>query len=141
MTRVTANTFLSRQRRSNLPQAIDDTKFKDRLTFDVSQPTNPATGIPTKSIPHMEYPLIVYKHPKEPFKKVLHRNAQHEVVHEEIVPTEHLTKTVNDENELKAALSQGWGRKPYIPQAPPDPDAHLYEDVTEESEKASRRSR
>lgn len=109
-----------------MPFAIDEEKFKDRLSLDMSQPHNPATGIPVKQIPILEYPRLVYKHPSEPFKTVLHRNAKHEIVHEEIVPTEHIYKRIENQKELAIALKEGWVEKPYIAPPLPDADAHLY---------------
>ena len=109
-----------------MPFAIDEEAMRKRSTLDVSQRDGTPTGIPVKQIPHAEFPRVVYKHPKEPFRKIEHRNANHELVNTETVPSEHLTRTVQDETELKRALKDGWVLKPYIPQAPPDPNAHLY---------------
>lgn len=109
-----------------MPQTVDFEKMKTQMTFDVSAPTNSPTGIPMKQIPVIEFPRVVYKHPTEPFRTVIHRNAKHEVVQEEIVPSEHLTMTVLDADALKAATKAGWVTKPYLPQTPPDPDANLY---------------
>ena len=114
-----------------MPFAIDE----DRMITD---PTKRKPGIeplasldpakpPVKQIPHMEFPRVVYKHPAEPFKKIEHRNAHHEVVDVETVPAEHLTRVVADEKELKRAIAEGWVTKPYVPQAPPDPNAELYD--------------
>jgi hypothetical protein len=83
-------------------------------------------GLPVMQIPHMEFPRVLYMHPNEPTKIVLHRNEKHEVVHEELVQTEHLTMTVNSEEELKKALKDGWVREPYIPEPLPKTDAGLY---------------
>lgn len=109
-----------------MPFTIDEEKFKKQNSFDVSAPQNSPTGIPVRQIPVIEFPRVVYKHPAEPFRTVQHRNAKHEVVHEEHLPAEHLTKAVNDSKELAAALKDGWVKEPYIPQAPPDPNDHLY---------------
>jgi hypothetical protein len=109
-----------------MPQTIDEEKFRERTTFDVSAPPNTPTGIPTKQIPHMEFPMVVYKHPTEPFVKILHRNKAHEIVHEEIQQAEALAMKVNDKKELKAALEDGWVQDVYIPEAIPDPNANLY---------------
>lgn len=75
----------------------------------------------------MEFPRVVYKWPKEPFRKVIHRNAQHEIVEEEIIPADHLTRVVADKKELESAQKEGWVIKPYIAPPLPDPNAHLYE--------------
>ncbi len=82
---------------------------------------------PTKVIPHLEFPKVVYKHPLEPFRTIEHRNARHELVEEEVVATEHLTMKVENKAELEKALKAGWVLEPYIPQTPPDPTESLYE--------------
>jgi len=81
---------------------------------------------PVISIPHMDFPRVVYKHPLEPFRTIEHRNARHELVEEEIVASEHLTRSVADQKELEKALKEGWTLKPYIPPTLPDPNADLY---------------
>ena len=81
---------------------------------------------PVKQIPHMAFPKVVYMHPKEPFRVVIHRNTQHEIVHEEHIPSENLTRAVSDEKELAKALKEGWVKEPYVTPAEPDPNAHLY---------------
>lgn len=115
-----------------MPQTIDDERFKKQMTFDVSAPQGSATGIPMKQIPHLEFPRVVYKHPLEPFRIIVHRNNKFEVVGEEAVPTEHISLVVADKDALKKALAEGYDLKPYIPQAPPDPDEHLYSKQGEE---------
>lgn len=123
------------------PLAIDESKMQPG-SFGVSpllslDPAKP----PTKSIPHYHFPLAVYKHPVEKFVTILHRNAKHELVEEEIVPAEHLTRVIacpehanggpkaceRCQSELQKALEEGWVEEPYIPEAPPDPKARLYE--------------
>jgi hypothetical protein len=114
------------------PFAIDE----DRMATDpmkIKPGVQPLASLdpakpPVKSIPHQEYPRVVYRHPKEAFRKIEHRNAHQELVHVETVPAEHLTKLVSDEKELKAALKDGWVKEPYVPEAPPDPNADLYAD-------------
>ena len=81
---------------------------------------------PVKAIPFMEYPRCIYKHPKEPYKIIIHRNAKHEVVDEERVPSEHLTRVVADKKELAEALKDGWALDAYVPAGPVDPNANLY---------------
>lgn len=114
-----------------MPFAIDEEKMqtdiarmkpgsKPLVAMDPAKP-------PIKTIPHMEFPMVVYKHPKEPFKKIEHRNAHHEIVEVETLPAEHLTRIVNDKRELEAATKEGWVRKPFIAPANPDPNAGLYE--------------
>lgn len=97
-------------------------------------------GLPVKAIPHFEFPKVVYKHPKKPFKEIIHRNDRFEVVSTDLVPTEHLTKHIHCaahknggpkecpecQKELKAALAKGWVEQPYIPQAPPTVEDDIY---------------
>jgi hypothetical protein len=109
-----------------MPFAIDEEKFAKQETLDLSKPQGTQQGLPVKQIPHLEYPRTVYKHPLEPFREVLHRNASHEVVEREIVATEHLVHVVHNEQEFKKKLSEGWVVEPYIAQAPPDATEGLY---------------
>jgi len=109
-----------------MPFAIDEEKFRKQATFDVSAPPNSATGIPVKQIPFLEYPRCLYKHPNEPFRTIIHRNAQHEIVEQEIVQTEHISKIVNSEEEMKAVLADGWVKEAYIPKDLPKVEDGLY---------------
>lgn len=93
------------------------------VTLDPAKP-------PTVQIPHNEFPRVVYKHPKEAFRKIEHRNAMREIVQVEMVANEHLTRLVVDDKELKQALASGWDKKPYIPEPAPDPLAGVYDDKT-----------
>ena len=108
-----------------MPLAIDEKKMtgKDGEKIVSLNPANP----PTKSIPHMEFPKVLYKHPTKPFITIEHRNAKHELVEEEIVPASHVTLVVADQKAQDKAVKEGWVTKPYIPQAPPDPNAGLYD--------------
>ena len=99
-----------------MPHTIDIDKMQKQVTFDVSAQQGTATGIPVKQIPFLEFPKVVYKHPKQAFRTIFHRNDKQEVVREEVVANEHLTKLVQDKKELKAALDEGWNEKPYIPE-------------------------
>lgn len=107
-----------------MPFAIDEAKMQQGSTEQILS-LDPAKP-PVKSIPHQEFPRAVYKHPREPFLTVEHRNAKHELVEEELVPAEHLSKVVT-ESELAAALADGWVKEPYLPKAPPDRNAHVYD--------------
>ena len=109
-----------------MPQTIDEEKFASQETLDLSKPQGTAQGLPVKQIPHREYPKCVYKHPVEPYKEVLHRNVNHEVVHRELVATEHLVHVCANADEHKKKLKEGWVATPYIPVAPPDPSEQLY---------------
>jgi hypothetical protein len=110
-----------------MPYAVDEEKLDSKKRYDVSAPPNSPSGLPMKQIPHMEFPRVVYMHPKEPWRKIEHRNAQHEIVEVETVPAEHRTRLVTDKNELSNALKEGWVKEPYVPQPPPDPNANLYD--------------
>lgn len=108
------------------PLAIDEAKMQQGsneqiLSLDPAKP-------PTKFIPHAEYPRALYKHPREPFRTIEHRNNKHELVDEEVVPNEHLVRVVADEAEMERALTEGWVKEAYIPETPPDPTASIYEE-------------
>lgn len=83
-------------------------------------------GLPVKQIPHLAFPKVVYMHPNEPYQEIQHRNDRFEVVSTDFVPTEHLTKVVQNDAELRAALAAGWVEQPYLPQAPPMKQDNLY---------------
>lgn len=76
-------------------------------------------GLPVRQIPHLEFPRVIYLHPNEPFQEIQHRNDKYELVGTEVLPTEHLTKLVNNKAELSAALDEGWLKEPYIPKTAP----------------------
>lgn len=122
-----------------MPFAINEAAFRKATEINIMRPQEtvpdplpdnwtgtPNRGLPVKQIPHMEFPRVVYMHPNEPFRTVEHRNADQELVHREQVATEHLSKTVATEEELKAALEEGWVKEPYLPTPPPKKDVGLY---------------
>jgi hypothetical protein len=109
-----------------MPLVIDEEKLAKMTVLDLSKPQGFAGGLPVKGIPHYEYPRCVYRHPVEPYREVVHRNANHEVVHRELVATEHQVHVCQNEQEFKKKLKEGWVADPYIAQAPPDPTEHLY---------------
>ncbi len=109
-----------------MPLTIDEEKLSKMQTLDMSLPQGSPHGIPVKAIPHLEYPRCVYKHPVETFREVIHRNVNHEVVHRELVPTEHRVHVCHSKAEYDKKISEGWTDKPYIPQAPPDETDALY---------------
>lgn len=80
-----------------MPFAVDEDKMTSASmqVMDIGKP-------PLKQIPHMEFPKMVYLHPKDKTK-------------------EHRTKVVKDRDELDAALKQGWRKNAHVPVAPPDP--------------------
>lgn len=110
-----------------MPFTIDEERFLKQETLDMTRPQGTPQGLPVKQIPHHDYPRVMYKHPNEPFRTIVHRNTRHEVVEEETVPAEALTCTVRSEHEMKQKIKEGWTATPYVQQAPPDPNAHLYE--------------
>jgi hypothetical protein len=125
-----------------MPFTIDEERMKSTQPFKrKGQEIKPLfemnlMGPPVIEIPHADFPRVVYMHPNEPFRTVEHRNANMELVLSEQVPTTHLTRIVQDEKELEAALADGWVKEAYMPKAPPDPDAHLYGKHKTEPEKS-----
>lgn len=109
-----------------MPFAVDEEALKSVPGKPAIISMDPAKP-PVKPIPFNDFPRVMYKHPKEAYKIVEHRNTAHEVVHTERIPSEHLTKLVNDKKELATALEDGWVKEPYIASAAPDPNANLYE--------------
>jgi len=121
------------------PQEVVPDNLPDNWTGSVGR------GLPVSQIPHYEFPRVVYKHPRRPHREVVHRNAQHEVVEIERIPTNHISKLVGCtahltpdgpvwaeqckacEKALEAALAEGWVTKPYIPEPLPVADADLYD--------------
>jgi hypothetical protein len=133
--------------------AIDEKAAKKMMNWNVSRPQEVAPdplpegwmgtvggGLPVKQIPHYHFPCVVYLWPNQATRTVIHRNDRHEVVHEEEIPLEHLTKVICCEahksggpkecpdcnKALEAALDEGWVTKPFIPPAPAKTDADLY---------------
>jgi hypothetical protein len=136
-----------------MPYAIHEEAARRQMNLNVSQPQEPVPevlpenwsstgnrGLPVRLIPHFEFPIVVYLWPNEPTKTIIHRNDRHEVIHEEEIPLEHLTRTLSCEahknggpkecaacNEvLEAALAEGWRRESYIPAPPANPNEGLY---------------
>lgn len=122
-----------------MPFTIHDQAVKKQMNWNVRAPQEQVPdplpenwqgtaggGLPVKQIPYLEFPRVVYMHPNEPFQEIEHRNDKFEVVSTDLVPTEHLTKTVNNETELQAALADGWIREPYVPKPTPPKTAGLY---------------
>jgi hypothetical protein len=137
-----------------MPHAIHEAALKKQMHYNSSRPQEavpevlpenwtgtPQQGLPVLQIPHFEFPLCLYMHPLVPARKVIHRNDRQEVVHEELVPLEHLTKVVGCEAHIKsggprdcpdcnasleAALAEGWVKEPYIPKPAADENLGLY---------------
>ena len=116
-----------------MPTTIDEEKFASQETLDLSKPQGTAQGLPVKQIVHQEYPRCIYKHPNSPFRVQEHRNVNHEIVHREILATEHRVHVVHSKAEHQQKLTEGWRNEPYIPQAPPDPSEDLYNEVLTEA--------
>jgi hypothetical protein len=122
-----------------MPFEINEEALKKAMTIDLSKPQEiaaenlpdswigtPGRGLPVRQIPHRDFPRVVYLHPLKPTREIENRNEKHELVHLETVPTEHLTRVVQDEAELKAALAEGWVKEPYIPKPIRNPEEDLY---------------
>lgn len=77
-----------------MPYAIDQEKLDspNLKVLDIAQP-------PMKSIPHIEYPKMVYLHPKDKSK-------------------EHRTKVVNSREEEESALASGYRKQAHVPAVP-----------------------
>lgn len=122
-----------------MPFTIHEAAVKKQMTYIIGRPQEAAPevlpenwqgtsgqGLPVKQIPHMEYPRVIYMHPNEPLQEIEHRNDKFELVGTEIVPTEHLTKVVENEAEFKVAMEEGWIKEPYVPKAAPPKAPGLY---------------
>lgn len=92
-----------------MPFAIDEDEIKTKLTLDLGKP-------PVKSIPHADYPRMIYMHPKSPTR--IHREIILGQWVESVVLNEHKIKVVENEKEFAQALKAGWSKDPYVPQAP-----------------------
>lgn len=85
-----------------MPYAIDEEKMSTLKVMDIGKP-------PVKEIPFMEFPKVVYLHPKDKTK-------------------EHKSLIVKDRNEQKAALAKGYRLDAHIPVNPnPEINADEYE--------------
>lgn len=132
-----------------MPYTIDSKAVRKQMFWNISRPQEvvkfdgeipetwqgtPGQGLPVREIPTYEFPLVVYLWPNQPTRTVLHRNDRHEVVHEEQIPLEHLTRVICCDAHkdggpkdcpacsqlLEVALAEGWQRDPYIPEPPAD---------------------
>lgn len=128
-----------------MPFTIHEGATKRQMFWNIARPqevvpenlpenwqTTMGQGLPVKQIPHLEYPRVVYKHPKKAHMEIQHRNDRFEIVGTEVVPTAHKTKIVNNESELNEALAKGWRKEPYIPAPPQKVDEGIYEDDDED---------
>ena len=134
-----------------MPFTIDEAAAKRQVVYDSSKPQEQAPvvlpenwvgtvsrGLPVKSIPHYDFPRVIYLHPLQPTKKIVHRNDRHEIIDEELIPLEHLTRVIGCEAHIKdggpkscpdcnklleSALAEGWVKEQYIPEPPPREDS------------------
>jgi hypothetical protein len=137
-----------------MPFTIHEAAVKKQMFWQIARPqepvqkeipenwqSTPGQGLPVLEIPHWDFPRVVYLHPNTPTRTIIHRNDRHEVVDEELVPLEHLTKVIACDAHIKnggpkecpdcnkglqSALAEGWTTKPYLPEPPAKSDADLY---------------
>ena len=88
-----------------MPQAIDEEALKDLKILDVAKP-------PMKEIPFSHLPTTVYDHKRSRPGKILVRVNQMngEEIETHVAP-KIVSKIVNDQKELDAALKAGWQKK------------------------------
>jgi hypothetical protein len=86
-----------------MPYALDEEALNspDMSVLDIGKP-------PTKQIPTIEFPKMVYLHPKDKLR-------------------EHRTKIVQDRDEQEASAKLGWRTDPHIPQVAPDAELEEFE--------------
>ena len=72
-------------------EALDSPSLK---ILDMNKP-------PVKAIPHESFPKMLYLHPKDKTKA-------------------HRTNIVKDEDEMNAAMDQGWKKEQHIPKSAPE---------------------
>jgi hypothetical protein len=99
-----------------MPKTIDEEKMRDMKSMDFANP-------PTKDIPHMDFPMCLYLHPKSKTKKQAIFDENGIKVAERLVCTEHKSRIVRDQKELDKALKEGWRKQPFINDY--DVDAHV----------------
>jgi hypothetical protein len=109
-----------------LPAAKPPQIIAERVTEDgalvpgkVIQGRTVASTIPLRDIPHMEFPRVIYLHPKRPYKRMYLPVDGHGNKEWVWIANEPTSKKVANDEELKKALKQGFELKPYIiPEAP-----------------------
>lgn len=92
-----------------MPFAIDQKALEGEnapKVMDINKP-------PLKSIAHEKFPKAIYLHPVDKTR-------------------EHRSKIVQNDDELKVAMKQGWKLQPHVPVDPPDAEieAGMYETKT-----------
>lgn len=90
-----------------MPYEVDEEAMRKALSVNFSNP-------PVRPIPFLAFPAMVFKHPKEPFRKEMVDGKSVQVANEA------LTQIVQDQEELDKALSEGWTQKMYVAPAVPD---------------------
>lgn len=73
-----------------MPFAIDTEALNSKKVLDIANP-------PTKNIPHAEFPRVIYLHPKDKTK-------------------EHISRVVQNEQEMEMYLAQGWRKQGHVPE-------------------------
>jgi len=91
-----------------MPFEIDEEVMRKSLSVDYAHP-------PMRTIPFLAFPAMVFKHPKEPYRKEIVDGKSVKIANEA------LTAVVQDQEELDAKLAEGWTQKMYVPPAPPSP--------------------
>lgn len=110
-----------------LPSAKPAQEIPERVTAEgITIPAKTIPGrtnmgtLPLKEIPYQEYPRIVYKHPAKPWKSVVELVDGHGNKEWRWKANEATSRKVANENELRAALKQGFKTEVYI--TPPMPE-------------------
>lgn len=98
----------------SMQKAVDDAalnptpggEHKPVLKMELAKP-------PVKDIGMIQFPMMVYKWPKEPFSIERRRNELAEI-EKYLVPNEAAVKTVANADELESALKSGWRKQHYV---------------------------
>jgi hypothetical protein len=93
-----------------MPYTIDFEKFSDpgfrAGSMDLGNP-------PVKPIPHQEFPRVIYNHKRSYGPRINQfRDERTGAISETHIPATVISKTVLSQDELDAALEQGWDLKP-----------------------------
>ena len=101
-------------------QIIDTERMSKMTVVDMEKP-------PLKTVPDEPFPRMLYRWPKEHYRTVIDRPNNAAPV-ERLVPNPPLTKLVNSNKELEAALKQGWRKEAFVPRPlEVEPNAIEYE--------------
>lgn len=96
-----------------MPFEVDEEAMRSALSVNYANP-------PMRSIPHLDFPAMVFKHPKTPFRSEVENGKSVKVANEA------LTRVVKDQEELDAALAEGWTQKIYVAPVVPNPNDKIY---------------